>query len=563
MRSRTINRFLLILLAVFCFSAFTAPGKAEDRVLPAKVYRDKMKGGWIGQIIGVVWGAPTEFKWNDKIIPEEKVPKWKTGFINNAFGQDDLYVEMTFLRTLEQYGLNCDIRQAGIDFANSEYALWCANRAGRNNLRSGIAPPDSGHPKFNRCPNDIDYQIEADYAGLISPGLPNRVIALGDKFGRLMNYSDGIYGGIFMGGMYAEAFFTDDLQKVIAAGLASIPEKSQYAEMVRDMVKWHHENPGDWQKTWNLACEKYRKNPEYQKCSNGGIDVKINGVCVLLGLLYGDKDIEKTTIISMRGGFDSDCNPSSAVGVLCTMIGFDKIPERFTNGLNLEKKFSYTSYNIPGLLNVCEKLARSIIIAEHGKIEKDANGNEIFMIPRQKAAPLPLELSWAPGPVANSRFSSSEMDQIRFLFYGINAIQKGIDKFFPGWTISQCGSDMDPGIREHEGNANTLITHPWDKETPCLLTRSYRVPDKGKAVLHLTVGAHGKKYNWELIVRVFGSEQFRAVIGAGGAFDKPWNDINIDLSKYAGQTVQIELANRANGWHCEAGYWKTIEFINK
>ena len=59
---------------------------------------------------------------------------------------------MTFLRTLEQYGLDVSIRQAGIDFANSRYPLWCANDAGRKNLRAGIAPPDSGHPAVQQMP---------------------------------------------------------------------------------------------------------------------------------------------------------------------------------------------------------------------------------------------------------------------------------------------------------------------------------------------------------------------------------------------------------------------------
>ena len=59
-------------------------------------------------------------------------------------------------------------------------------RSGRDNLRRGIAPPDSSHPQFNKCPNDIDYQIEADYSGLICPGMPNTAIAMGEKFGRLM-----------------------------------------------------------------------------------------------------------------------------------------------------------------------------------------------------------------------------------------------------------------------------------------------------------------------------------------------------------------------------------------
>ena len=183
---------LLLLLAA------SALADTPYRRLPAAEYRNKMKAGWIGQIAGVSLGAPTEFKWKDQIIPAEKMPAWKPEMINHAFGQDDLYVEMTFLRTLEEYGLDCSIRQAGIDFANSGYPLWCANKAGRENLRRGIAPPDSSHPQFNKCPNDIDYKIEADFSGLIAPCLPQAAVDLGEKFGRLMNYGDGMYAGQFM-----------------------------------------------------------------------------------------------------------------------------------------------------------------------------------------------------------------------------------------------------------------------------------------------------------------------------------------------------------------------------
>ena len=87
--------------------------------------------------------------------------------------------EKSCLRTLELYGMDVSYKQAGIDFANSGYRLWHANRAGSTNLRKGIAPPDSGHPHFNKHADDIDYQIEADFSGLISPGLPNTAIRLG------------------------------------------------------------------------------------------------------------------------------------------------------------------------------------------------------------------------------------------------------------------------------------------------------------------------------------------------------------------------------------------------
>ena len=406
MKSKRFN----IVLFYLTFLAFLSPTRSvpaqeqQFRRLSVDQYRDKMKGGWIGQIVGVSWGAPTEFRYRDKIIPPEMVPKWKPEMINHAFGQDDLYVEMTFLRTLEQYGLDCSIRQAGIDFANTKYQLWCANNSGRTNLRSGIAPPDSGHPQFNNCPNDIDYQIESDFSGLISPGMPNSVIAMGDKFGRLMNYSDGVYAGMFMGGMYAEAFFTQDVQQIIAAGLACIPPDCQYAEMVRDVVAWHKENPSDWQSCWEKCLQKYRRDPEYQKCSNGGIDCKINGAYVLIGLLYGNGDMEKTTVIAMRCGQDSDCNPSSAAGVLGTSIGFSKLPPRFNSGLDENRNFSYTAYNFPALLDVCEKLARQIVAAQGGRMET-VNGVEYFVIPVTKPQPPALELSWDPAPIANSRFT--------------------------------------------------------------------------------------------------------------------------------------------------------------
>ncbi|HUT37547.1 MAG TPA: ADP-ribosylglycohydrolase family protein, partial [Planctomycetota bacterium] len=238
----------------------------EFRRLPVKDYLDKMKGGWIGQMAGVGWGGPTEFRYKGKIIPEDKMPKWNPGLINQ-FNQDDIYVEMTFLRTLEEHGFEAPIRQAGIDFANSGYPLWHANKAGRDNLRRGIAPPDSGHPQFNKHADDIDYQIESDYSGLIAPGLPQVVIELGEKFGRLMNYGDGLYGGQLFGGMYAEAFFESDPVKLVEAGLKCIPQGSQYAECIRDVLAWHKENPKDWTETWKLINEKYHENADYRRAS--------------------------------------------------------------------------------------------------------------------------------------------------------------------------------------------------------------------------------------------------------------------------------------------------------
>ncbi len=385
------------------------------RRFPLNEYIDKMKGGWVGQMVGVGWGGPTEFRFQGVIVPEDRMPAWKPSLVNQ-FNQDDIYVEMTFLRTLELYGLDASVRRAGIDFANSQYRLWHANRAGRRNLRRGIAPPDSGHPRFNKHADDIDYQIEADFSGLISPGLPNTAIRLGENFGRLMNYGDGLYGGQFVGGMYTEAFFETDMEKVVRAGLRCIPSQSQYAECIRDVLSWWEQDPDDWQKTWNLINEKYHLNPDYRRFSCRkdmfNIDAKINGAFIVMGLLYGGGDPDKTVIISTRCGQDSDCNPSNAAGILFTSLGFSKLPPRFKSELNPEEKFSHTPYNFPQLVEVCEKLARQSIIQAGGRIEKAQDGKEVMVIPVELPQPGAFEQSWEPGPTAESRFTPEEMTKI-------------------------------------------------------------------------------------------------------------------------------------------------------
>ncbi len=414
------KRILILILVLTAFGNYrqnvvadTNETKVQYRRITVEEYVNKMKAGWIGQMAGVGWAAPTEFNYLERIIPENKVPQWNPKAINQ-FNQDDIYVEMTFLRTLELYGFDVSYEQAGIDFANSGYQLWHANKYGRDNLRKGIAPPDSGHPRFSKHSDDIDYQIEADYAGLIAPGMPTVAIELGEKFGRMMNYGDGLYAGQFVSGMYTTAFFVTDIEKIINAGLACIPKQSQYYQMVTDVIGWYKEYPDDWVKSWEKIEATYQKNPAYRKYTCDGpthianIDAKINGAYIVMGLLYGAGDPDKTIIISMRCGQDSDCNPSNAAGILFTSMGLKQVPEKFTSALDPNGKFSHTPYTFPKLTMVCEKLARDAVVRSGGRIETDAAAREVFVIPINKPVPSEFQKSWQPGPIANSKFSAEQ-----------------------------------------------------------------------------------------------------------------------------------------------------------
>ncbi|MGB7295503.1 MAG: hypothetical protein WBC70_07925 [Candidatus Aminicenantales bacterium] len=51
----------------------------------------------------------------------------------------------------------------------------------RYNILNGFAPPQSGHWLNNPHADDIDFQIEADFAGLMSPGMPNSAALICDE----------------------------------------------------------------------------------------------------------------------------------------------------------------------------------------------------------------------------------------------------------------------------------------------------------------------------------------------------------------------------------------------
>jgi len=557
-----MKRLVLIVLAAALPVATAAQAAETVRRLSVKQYLDKMKAGWIGQMAGVGWGGPTEFRWKGKIIPEESMPKWQPKMINQ-FHQDDIYVEMTFLRTLELYGMDVSVRQAGIDFANSGYPLWHANRAGRDNLRRGIAPPDSGHPKYNQHADDIDYQIEADFSGLISPGLPNTVVELGETFGRLMNYGDGVYGGQFVGAMYAEAFFESDPEKIVRAALRCVPKDSQFHTCISDVLAWHAEHPDDWTRTWEKIEAKYNKNPDYRRfsCSKGdfNIDAKINAAYIVLGLLYGQGDLDKTILISCRAGQDSDCNPSNAGGVIFTTVGFSKLPERFTSALDPAPKFSHTEYNFPALVEVCRKLAVQAVTRAGGRIEKDPSGEEVFVIPVQTPKPPRLEQCWEPGPPAGSKFTPAEMAKITMAGGELLAAVK---KVAPGWSIRNCGQDMDPGLKgSFRGRKNVLLTHPLSRLSPCVLYRTVQVP-AGKTALKFGV-SHSEKGDWELVVKADRRELLRKPITKETVGESGWSDVEVDLSAFAGKSVKLELLNIPTGWQYEAGYWSKIEISTR
>jgi hypothetical protein len=355
---------------VWLVAAAHASAAPPPRRLSRATLEDKIRGGWAGQMIGVSFGAPTEFRFNGRIIDQPIA--WQPDNVVNAIDQDDLYVEMTFARVMDEAGLEATTEQYGEMFKGSEYHLWHANAGARRLLNRGVKAPWSGHPKFNAHANDIDFQIESDFIGLMTPGLPREANKYADRVGRVMNHGDGLYGGMFFGGMYAAAFFETDPRKVVEAGLRSIPARSGYALVIRDVLDWSARYPDDWKKTWRLITDKWDRD---DPCPDGAlssfnIDARLNGAFVALGLLYGRGDFAATLDVSTRAGQDSDCNPSSAAGILGVMLGYDRIPDVWKAGIPplAGVKFRFTDYSFNEITRSTVARALKVIAGAGGRV---------------------------------------------------------------------------------------------------------------------------------------------------------------------------------------------------
>ena len=370
----------------------------EEVLLSKADLQDKIKGGWAGQVIGCTYGGPTEFRYNGTMINDRWPIPWDEHqmlwwYENSPGLYDDVYMDLTFLDVFEKHGFDAPDSLHALAFAHAEYPLWHANQAARYNILHGIMPPASGHWKNNPHADDIDFQIESDFAGLMSPGMVRTSTEISNRIGHIMNYGDGVYGGMYVAAMYALAFVHDDLIFVVREALKVVPEQSDFYRCIADVIRWHEQYPDDWKSNWF----EVQKHWSYDKgCPDGvfgtfNIDAKINAAYIVIGLLYGNGDFGKTVDISTRCGLDSDCNPANAGGILGALVGYRRIPDYWKQGIDKVEdiNFPYMAMSLNDVYDIGMRHAMEMIQLQGGM-----ESGENMVIKYQAPVPAQLEVGF-------------------------------------------------------------------------------------------------------------------------------------------------------------------------
>ena len=418
---------LLVLLAS-CTSAPKVP-YGQSVTMDDATLMDKIRGGWYGQTIGCTYGGPTEFKYKGGIIMEEIPIPWYDDYIYDTYIEDpglydDVYMDLTFLETKLKYDLDAPVDEYAKAFAYADYKLWHANQAARYNILNGRGAPDSGHWMYNPHADDIDFQIEADFIGMLYPGQVNKASELSDRIGHIMNYGDGWYGGVYIGAMYCLAYVCNDIPTIVTEALKTIPEGTKFHSTISDVIKYWKQYPDDWKQCWFEVTNRHANDVG---CPEGvwngfNIDATINSAFVVIGLLYGGGDFYKTMDISTRCGNDSDCNPASAAGILGVMYGYNAIPDEWKKGVERIKDipFPYTSLSLE---NVCQA---NFDLVKKVSQKCDNEGGDCIYIEIETPAAVRYEQSFEGiAPVEKRVLKKAFTDAVDLKFKGNSVVVQG------------------------------------------------------------------------------------------------------------------------------------------
>jgi hypothetical protein len=433
MTRRVIWSFVVIGAIYECVptSVQTQGPRAEKRVrLSAEILRDKIKGGWAGQTIGVTFGGPTEFRYRGTMIGDDTPIAWYDGLLKESYEKsmglyDDIYVDLTFVNVIEQHGIDAPAERFAEAFARAGYQLWHANQMARYNILRGMKPPASGNWRNNPDADDIDFQIESDFIGLMSPGMPDAAAEIADRVGHIMNSGDGWYGGVYIATMYSLAFVSSDVNYVVTEGLKSIPVGTRFHQTISAVIDLHRQFPDDWKRAW---FEIQKTWAEDVGCPDGvfaafNIDARLNAAYVVLGLLYGKGDMTRTISIATRAGQDSDCNPSSAAGILGAMIGYSKIPAYWKQGLSDVEaiKFPYAGLSLTDVYGLSLKHSLDSIRRHGGKVVDD-----VVDVAVQPVKAVRVEQNFEGHfPIAEIPLHRRLSDETSFTFDGVGFVVQG------------------------------------------------------------------------------------------------------------------------------------------
>lgn len=294
-------------------------------------YWERVYAAVLGKIIGVYLGRPFEGWWYQRIQDQLGDIEY---YVADRLGvplivtDDDITGTLTFIRTLTDYGGREDIssREIGEGWLNylieGRTILWWGGLGNSTEhtaylrLVSGIEAPRSGSAALNGdlMAGEIGAQIFIDGWAIVAPGDPALAASLAERAARVSHDGVAVDAARCLAAMEARAFVESDIAGIVRVGRSVLPAGSRIAEVIDQLIELRRTEP-DWR-----AARKWLEEEHGYQHFAGNVPVVPNHGVIILSLLYGDGDFDRTMSIVNTCGWDTDCN-SGNVGCLMGIRG--------------------------------------------------------------------------------------------------------------------------------------------------------------------------------------------------------------------------------------------------
>jgi len=381
--------FVPFAFSLLCYSFIntsTEAGTGRFVEISAEDLEDKIQGGLLAQLLGNLNGLPHENKYYDE--PGD-VRKYTPALANGARTDDDTDIEWVYISAIQRDRtvLLSPERITALWKQHINDHIWCANLYTRQLMDIGINPPLTGNLALNPWSGfNISGQFVCESFGLIAPGMPQTAARIGLNYTHVTIDAEPAQTTQLFTAMISTAFFIDDIDAIIDAGLASVDPGSGILPIIADVRRWHKQHSGDWRTTRRLIRDKYTLYESRTRNQNG---YELCTAATVAALLYGEGDLVNTLIHAFNFGWDADNNAATAATIVGVIKG-----RRWMRQQDWEIKDSYRNTTrssmpedetITGFGDRIIKVAGRVIIENGGSKIRRA-GKDFYRISVQKPA---------------------------------------------------------------------------------------------------------------------------------------------------------------------------------
>jgi ADP-ribosylglycohydrolase len=314
---------------------------------------DRIHGAWLGRCAGCMLGKPVEgltrtqiatlleiageYPLDDyfPIIEDHGDIPYRNADddcllpnISYSARDDDTDYTVLGLHMVKTFGLELTPANVGFEWQMRlpYMKTYTAERAAYRNLVMDV-PVAEAAVVLNPYREWIGAQIRCDAFGYVSPGKAWQAAYLAYQDAALSHVKNGIYGEVFFAALIAESLVCgfDDLEGAIERAMRVVPDKSRFAEMVREVAGWCDEDD-TWEATWDRINRAYGHYHPVHTINNAAL--------VLIGLLHSGGDFGRAICIAVMGGWDTDCNGATVGSVMGALLGAGGVDARWADPLN-------------------------------------------------------------------------------------------------------------------------------------------------------------------------------------------------------------------------------------